>query len=359
MTSDSGSAFEDVFINNRLVSHQNASSYMFAKVTEIFRYTNLPLTVPKRILERYLTRNGHAVAYMHDGELFISDELPTGKPNLYGEDTEVTIAHDVGDNADVLTKTIGVDAVLIRNDSDCIGLEPIVTEYAAMTAQAKITVLRNLVDLRSHYIIQAKDQKSYESAVAYEEAVRSGDTAVILAEEFATMDGLIVHSTPIANNPATQTIELFQYINSLYYGELGIDINNNMKREYVSDSEIQKSSGMPLIVNMLQCRLDAVMEINALFDLNIKVCLSEEWNDEEEIDNATESGHSAVEGEPGANAAGGTGGEDPDAGGSGEAAGACEAEGEGEAHPVHPEDAVEQVSKEEVLEAAEALGVAS
>ena len=42
---------------------------------------------------------------------------------------------------------------------------------------------------------------------------------------------------------------------------------------------------MPLIYNMLACRQEAVDEINALFGRDVKVYLSEEWNDELEKDN--------------------------------------------------------------------------
>lgn len=277
-----GDLYEDVFINNRLISLQNTSNYMYAKVTEIFRYEGLPLTLPKRILELCVTKNGAAVVYEYDGELFVTDELPGTEPNLYQEETEVSINHRVGSVNERITRTIGVDAVLFRNDSLSIGLDPIITEFSILSAQAKITMIRNLVDLRGNYIIQAKDENAYKSALEYERAIRRGDTAIILAEEFSDMEGIVVHSTPISNNPATQTVELFQYIQSYYYSELGIELNNNMKREYVSDTEIEKSSGMPLIHNMLELRREAVRDIKALFGVDITVSLSSEWKDQEE-----------------------------------------------------------------------------
>ena len=113
-----------------------------------------------------------------------------------------------------------------------------------------------------------------------------GAPAVIMAEEFDAMEGINVHSTPIPSNAASQTIELFQYISSRYYSELGIVLNNNMKSQYVNEAELGKSTGMPLIYNMLACRQEAVDEINALFGRDIKVSLSEEWNDEMEADEA-------------------------------------------------------------------------
>ena len=358
-----GDLYEDVFIKNRLVSLQNTSNYMYAKVTEIFHYEGLPLTLPKRILEGCVTKNGAAVVYEYEGDLFVTDQLPGTQPNLYQEATLVTINHRVGQINEHITRTIGIDAVLVRNDALSIGLDPIITEFAILSAQAKITMIRNLVDLRGNYIIQAKDENAYKSALEYENAIRRGDTAIILAEEFDSMEGLVVHSTPISNNPATQTIELFQYIQSYYYSELGIELNNNMKREYVSDSEIEKSSGMPLIHNMLNLRQEAVRDIKALFGVDITVSLSSEWKDEREEEDGTQVG--AEEGQPGEAEA--EPGAEPGAEAEADPEAEAEAESEAEveagvetdpgaddgAAAVEPE--AEEVTKQELVDATEAL----
>lgn len=346
-------AYEDIFIKNRMLSLQNSSNYMYAKVIEIFRYEGLPPTLPKRILEGAVTRGGGAVVYEYEGELFVTDTLPGGQMNLYGEATEVRFEHRVGNVQESLTRTIGVDAVLVRNDAHMIGLDPIITEYSIMQAQAKITMVRNFVDLRGNYIIQAKDENAYRGAEEYLRAVNRGDLGIILAEEFAEMDGIVVHSTPISNNPATQTIELFQYVQSLYYSELGITLNNNMKREYVSDSEIEKSSGMPLIYNMLACRQEAVRDIKALFGVDITVSLSSEWNDEMEADNEPQVEAEAGEPSEAPQEESGGGGDEPGT----DAPDAPEEEPDAQAEEPQPqhEPEVEEVSSEELIEATEAL----
>lgn len=276
--------YEDLLIRNRLVSMQNQIEYLRVKVLEIFRYTDLDLTLPKRILESRVTQEGFTIVYEHEGNLYCTTTEPFGKQDVYGECHEVHFTHTNEGESIPMTRTIGVDAVMVRNDASRIGLDPLLTELALMMAQAKITALDNFMTLRTNRIIQAKDERSYASAVEYEKQIRDGAPAVILAEEFDAMEGINVHSTPIPSNAATQTIELFQYISSHYYSELGITLNNNMKSQYVSETELGKSTGMPLIYNMLACRQEAIDEINALFNRSIKVCLSEEWNDELEMD---------------------------------------------------------------------------
>lgn len=275
---------EDILIRNRLVSVQKRLDYLHVKVLEIFHYTNLDLTLPKRILEARVTQDGFTVVYEHEGNLYCTQTLPSGKEDVYGECHEVHFTHsNEGESID-MTRTIGVDAVMVRNDAAVIGLDPLLTEFAVMEAQANITVLDNFMTLRTNRIIQAKDEASHASALEYEQQIRDGAPAVILADDLGGIDGIIVHSTPIPSNAASQTIELFQYISSRYYSELGIVLNNNMKSQYVNETELGKSTGMPLIYNMLACRQEAVDEINALFGRDIKVALSGEWNDEMEAD---------------------------------------------------------------------------
>lgn len=302
-TADASNLYEDIFINNRLVNLQHSVDYLFVKARTIFAYDGLPDTMPQRVLEKYLTENGFAVVYEYDGELFCSSAAPSGGEDVYGDPLDVRINHidrqkDINKTLDL---TIGVDAVLVRSDYSQIGLQPIIFEFAAMIAQAKITTLRNFVDLRGNYIIQAKDERSYQSALAYEQAIRAGDTAIILAEEFDQMEGLTVHSTPISNNPATQTIELFQFINAYYYSELGVNLNNNMKKQYVNESEVDTSAGMPLVDNMLSCREEAYAEIKRIFGVEITLELASEWKEQDE-----EAGADPLTGDPATEA-------DPDA----------------------------------------------
>ena len=288
-------AFEDILIRNRLVSMQNRLDYLHVKVLEIFHYSDLDLTLPKRILESRVTQDGFTVVYEHEGNLYCTQTMPSGKEDVYGEHHEVHFTHSNEGESIAMTRTIGDDAVMVRNDAALIGLDPLLTEFALMEAQANITVLDNFMTLRTNRIIQAKDEASYASALEYEQQIRDGAPAVIMAEEFDAMEGINVHSTPIPSNAASQTIELFQYISSRYYSELGIVLNNNMKSQYVNETELGKSTGMPLIYNMLACRQEAVDEINALFGRDIKVSLSEEWNDEMEADEAPVA---PAEGEP-------------------------------------------------------------
>ena len=278
-------ALEDILIRNRLVSSQAHIDYLHVKVLEIFHYSNLDLTLPKRILESRLTKDGFTVVYEHEGNLYCTQTMPSGKQDVYGECHEVHFTHTNEGETTPMTRTIGVDAVMVRNDAALIGLDPLISEFAAFEAQAKVSFLEHFTMLRSTHIIQAKDQRSYDSAMEFEQQIRNGVPTVVLSEVIAG-GGMDVFQTPSSPNSTSELINLVQFITSRYYSELGITLNNNMKSQYVNEAELGKSTGMPLIYNMLACRQEAVDEINALFGRDIKVSLSEEWNDEMEADEA-------------------------------------------------------------------------
>lgn len=279
-------SYEDIVIRNRLVSFQHHIDLLCVKVLEIFHYSGLDLTLPKRILESRVTQEGFTIVYEHDGNLYCTTTEPSGKEDVYGECHEVHFTHsNMGESID-MTRTIGVDAVMVRNDASRIGLKNLLERFAIFEARADLSLLNSFTDLSVTRIIHAKDEGAYASAMEYEQQIRDGVPAVIQAKEFDELKGINVYTTPAPNNLASQVIELIQYISSRHYSELGIVLNNNMKSQYVNEAEMSKSTGMPLIYNMLACRQEAVGEINALFGRDIKVSLSEEWNDEMEADEA-------------------------------------------------------------------------
>ena len=337
-----GDLYEDVFINNRALNVQRTSASLYAKLRQIFRYDGLPLTLPKRVLEGILLRSGRAVVYEHEGELFVTEAGPTGEADLYGDPREVTIEHRTGSTSDTLTRTVGIDCVLVRNDSESIGVDNLVKEFAILTAQAKITLLDTLVNLRNPFLLQAKDENARRGAEEYIASRRAGDPAFILAEEFAEMEGIVVHATPTGTGQATQAIEIFQYIQSYYYSEFGVSLNNNMKREYVSDSEIDKATGMPLIDDMLSCRQEALRDIKALFGVDITIALASEWAEQEAGDEQALGSEAGESGEAPS--------DDPDEGDTPDEGG-----DELEAVEATPESEAEEVSAEELISATEAL----
>ena len=248
---------EDMFINNRLFSFATNTDYMTMKLMEIFRYEELPATINKHLMEYKLLTDGYC-DFIRDGDNIIITE------------------QQIKD---------GEDGIRIQNDFLAKGVQPLISEFGVLTAQAKITLERNLVDLRGNYVITAKDDRTYESALEYMEQIRRGDMAILRSHSFdETEDGVDIYNSPMGQNQATQSVELFNFINSYYYGEFGINLNNNMKREYVNEAELNMNQGAPLLEHMLQSRLFGFMRFNDFFEEDVKCFMSNTYRKEELID---------------------------------------------------------------------------
>ena len=276
--SNAADMLEDVYVNSRLVSFQTSLTYNLAKVTRIFDYRGLDLTVPKGVLESILTQHGAAAVYEKDGDLFVSPPSLSGeKADLYGRPTVAKVDH-LGEK---LTLKLGEEAVLVLSDSSSSGLVPLLSELAVMEGQMKITLERALINLRTNYIMEARDANTRDGVEEFERQLRAGDLAVLFSDSpMPEIEGASVHNTAATTDTADQIVTISQYITAKYYGELGININNNMKSQYVNQEEIASSTGLPLLYDMLECRKEAVRDINALFGREIEVAVSDMWDDE-------------------------------------------------------------------------------
>ena len=346
--SNAADTLEDVFVNSRLVSYQTSLEYNLAKVTRVFDYRGLDLTLPRNVLESHLTQLGSAVVYEKDGDLFVAPPDLSGQDeDLYGRPTRARVDH-LGERLDL---RLGVDAVLVLSDSSSKGLVPMLTELALMEGQIKITLNRALINLRTNYIMEARDENTRRGVEEFERQLRAGDLAVLFSDSpMPEIEGASVHNTASPQGTADQIVAVSQYIVAKYYGELGININNNMKSQYVNQEEIASSTGLPLLYDMLECRKEAVRDINALFGREIEVAVSDMWDDEikEKSDDELGLGEEApADGEPGEGAPDGPAADEPDGGSTG----GDEAEEPAE----EADEPLEEATREEVIEAAEAL----
>ena len=277
-------SLEDLYLD-RTIAYSNALELLWVKVLEIFEYKNLPATLPKRELEKRITQNGSAIVYAVGEDVFVTD-VPAGARNdIYGNPRDVTIRHF----DETLDLTIGVDCVLWRNDASSLGLTSILSEFAILTAQMKRSFLNAFTMLRTNFIILAKDEDAARAALEFEAQMRNGASSVLLSEELGGIGGSEIASTPVAGQQVDQMISLANYVNAYYWSELGVTLNNNLKSQYQSEDELQKSTGMPLVFQMLAERLEAVRDTNALLGTNIEVKLSGEWEAEIQDDPADET----------------------------------------------------------------------
>ena len=252
------------------------NQYMLAKTLSMFEYDGLPKTLPSRELERMLQVNGVVAVAKHDGELYAFAGTMGGELDAYGTATTFIVANPYLK----LNKTfkIGVDCVIIRNDDMCMGLIPLYNKTHSMMVENDINLTLFGFNSRTQKTISASDDKTKESAEMYLKKSIDGELAVI--GENAFLEGVKVHPGGSSQtSQITSLVEDHQYLKAGLQNEVGLSANFNMKRERLNSSEVDQNedSLFPLIYNMLQCRYFGLLEVEAMFNVSVKVDFGSVW----------------------------------------------------------------------------------
>lgn len=272
---------------------RNARYYarsILARLAEMFEYTGLPDTIPKRYMLLQLFTNGN---------IFVTDKtngngLMTftggwgGEPDGYYVPTIYTVANPYV-RIDEQFK-IGDDGIMILNDSQGLGLLPVVMRYCELLAENDISLRIASINSRRRTIASVPDDNTKEAFDQYLRDIENGKLGsaipsdAFVGELRASSDG-----SQTSSNDITALIELQQYIRATMYHALGLNANYNMKRESISanESQLNKDALFPLVENMLNEQRAGWDAVNEKYGTDIRVELSSAWKDnveEKELD---------------------------------------------------------------------------
>ena len=265
------------YVKDKELSSKNYIHYMVIRLQKMFKYTNLPDSIPREMLEYYLLVNGSCFIAKHeDGNLYALLGTFGGEPDAYYRPTRYVVANP----ALKMSKDFDInnDGVLIRNDSIWVGLYPLMARYASLMAENILTLRSADVMLRVIAMLTAPDDKTKIAAETYLKKLENGEFGVIAENRF--FEGVKMQSPPSNNGSyLTQFIELHQYLKGSFYNEIGLNANFNMKREALGDGEssLNEDSLMPLCDEMLRCRQEDFDKVNKMFGTDIKVEFDSSW----------------------------------------------------------------------------------
>ena len=265
------------YVKDKKLSAKAYINYMAIRLQKMFKYTNLPDSIPREILEYYLMINGTCFITKHDdGKLYALTGSFGGEPDAYYKPTRYIVANP----ALKMSKDFDInsDGVLVRNDSIWQGLYPLMARYASLMAENLLTLRSADVMLRVIAMLTAPDDKTRIAAEAYLKKLENGEFGVIAENRF--FEGVKMQSPPSNNGSyLTQFIELHQYLKGSFYNEIGLNANFNMKREALGDGEssLNEDSLLPLCDEMLRCRQEDFDKVNEMFGTDIKVEFDSSW----------------------------------------------------------------------------------
>ncbi len=281
-------------------------NYMLDRTNKMFEWKNLPETIPARVLETYLQINGYAAFVYVESQLPIPFPVDrTFKPGVYiffggiggerdiyyrpttfiasnprlSQSLHCPIIYDL----DSVSESLPDSCVIMRNDSNYMGLLPLFSRYAAQMVENDISIRSAQINARAQVGISVNSNNDAETARKYLDDLEAGKLGILGKTAF--LDGISVANVGTQSaNVIIQLIELQQYLKASWFNELGLNANFNMKREYISREEIGSQTDvlLPLVDDMLECRKRACEIINALFDLNISVEKNSAWADKDQ-----------------------------------------------------------------------------
>lgn len=251
--------------------------YMLNRTRNIFRYANLPESIPERMLELYLQSNGNVCITDIECTLYAFVGAMGGKPNPYYMPTIYTIANP----ALGITKNLKIDdeCIVIPNDTLYMGLLPMYSKYATLLVENDISM--RMVDINSRIasLIISDDDKGKASAELYLKQLEDGKLGII--GESAFLDG--VKTQPYGNSPSgrgmTELIEYEQYLKASWFNDIGIQANYNMKRESINSNEAQLNEDylLPYIDDMMNQRQLGIDKVNEKYGTNITIEFNSSW----------------------------------------------------------------------------------
>lgn len=275
-------------------------SYYLDKTQSMFRYENLPETIPEQELERLLQTHGQCVIAKVGDDLYALSGNPSGEPDAYDRPRFYIVTNPYLN----LSKEyeLGKDAILFKNDYEMRGLLPLIGRYATLLTDSELTLNVATILSRITLMISASDDNTKKSAEQFVEKIMKGELSVIGSTPL--FEGVKLH-TPTTTNSIyiTQLVELIQYYKATFLNELGLNANYNMKRERLTADEASLNIDvlLPFVDNMMEERKLAVDNINNMFDTDIIVDFSSAWKTtHEESEQATERAMVSVTTENGA-----------------------------------------------------------
>lgn len=251
--------------------------YMLDRTITMFKWSNLPETIPERMLEIYLQVNAHCAFYKYHGNVYVYTGGMGGPPDPYYRPTIYTIANP----AQKLTVNaeIGKDCVVMLNDSYITGLLPLCKRYANNMTDTEISLYVANINSRIISLISAQDDRTRKSAEKYISDIIDGKLSVVGETKFFEDLKATPFSTSGAHTIITDLIELMQYNKASWFNEIGLNANYNMKRESInaSESQLNNDALSPLVDDMLNNRQTYAKQVNDMFGLDISVTLNSSW----------------------------------------------------------------------------------
>lgn len=282
--------YDELLINDKKRLIRKYFNEELIEVLSMFKYENLPKTLDARTLELFIL-GGYGNFFFKGGNVYngvgkfsgVLDyryipETATLTNTFLNYSKTLKVIND--NNIDEVNDNNRENyVVVIPNDYMYNGIIDALREYSEFQTECDLSLKMLLYHLRLPFIANTDDNNV---KVAFDVLV-----ADIIEGKFpkSVMGNALYESLktyPMDNGSQgriKEIIELKQYKKAQFENRLGLGTNYNMKRESLTDSEVDADSDtlLPTPDEMLECRKKGVQFINKAFGTNISVDFNSAW----------------------------------------------------------------------------------
>lgn len=291
---------------------------LYRELSHMFKWENLPQTVPEDYLERSLIRHGNVLFYEHEN---IGLDILQAEVTGYNRHNMPTHARaTVNNTSNEITMPVErkikrlsdsklakeqfdpkTDGVLIRNREDGESMGDIVEHYATRLTLAQQAFDTSLVWANVPYIFQVSSDEVKLSIEKLVDDILTGKPFVIV-DKYLLADNKDRAGIPGVTYIGKELLDTFNEIMMKFKQTVGIDTAGVDKAERVGKFEVDSNTQhtKTVLQIMLEQREIACRNINAFFGTNISVSIvggehldpdqEEEDLEEDELEEGEENG---------------------------------------------------------------------
>lgn len=239
-------------------------------------YENLPDTIPKIMLERYMLEYGWTFVTKHDDKLYAFMGGLGGELNEYYIPTLCIVANPYLNFSEEFV--IDRDGILCKNDSQMQGMDELFDIYSQLLTENLVTMNMVSIHYRNPGLTVTGNSNTVESAKRFYKKLYDGELDIVFGSTL--YDSIKTLPVEKRNDSLHDLVDYHQYTLSLLYNECGLDANMNMKKERMITSEVGLNHAAlhAWTDDMMQMRKENCEKINKMFGTNIKVKLASGWN---------------------------------------------------------------------------------
>lgn len=279
------------------ILYQHFFRTLYNNASKVILLKGLPDDADKEFIMSQLLLVGRIAVFKTKGKTYFLNGHIGGIPDEYYYPTKVLIANPVlgsfdleRDKEAVMVYLTPSDRILDVQKSPTIiygGLFSLISMVANILAQCMTTVNTTLMNTRVHAIYTADTESAAKSAEPILKSIYMGKPYSVVTSELLERLNVNPLSEHGLSNCLIETLEVCQYVLSLFWNGIGIDANYNMKRERLITAEVDKNiqSLIVPIQTILETLNDGFKKANDLFNTNVEAIKNPDFALEQEKEN--------------------------------------------------------------------------